>query len=67
MKQRNDHRVWEIVTRAGIRRWQVRLGGEGGDIISTCSTQSDAQGLADRLNKDPWALNRTISQRSKNY
>ena len=54
----NDHKVYEDLNVKGDTIWKVKTGGRRGDIVAICRTPEAAQDMADKLNRDPWHLDR---------
>ena len=54
----NDHKVYEDYNVKGDQIWKVKTGGPRGDVVTICRTPEAAQEMADKLNRDPWHLDR---------
>jgi hypothetical protein len=54
----NDHKVYEDYNVKGDQIWKVKTGGRRGDVVTICRTPEAAQEMADKLNRDPWHLDR---------
>lgn len=54
----NDHKVYADQNVKGEAIWKVRTGGKRGDVVTICRTPEAAQEIADKLNIDPWHLDR---------
>lgn len=54
----NDHKVYEDYNVKGDTIWKVKTGGGRGDVITICRSLEEAESLADKLNRDPWYLDR---------
>ena len=57
-KMNNDHKVYEDYNVRGDQIWKVKTGGRRGDVVTICRTPEAAQEMADKLNRDPWFLDR---------
>jgi|TARA_R110000868_G_scaffold391083_1_gene660981 hypothetical protein len=55
-KVRNDYTVAEQIDRQGRKVYKVLIAKS--EVISTCRTLEAAQEMANKLNIDPWALDR---------
>lgn len=54
----NDHKVYADQNVKGEAIWKVRTGGKRGDVVTICRTPEAAKEIADKLNIDPWHLDR---------
>jgi hypothetical protein len=63
---RNDFRVFEEVTTLGKTLWRIKIGGKGGETITSCASLESANALAENLNIDPWYLNRGDTRVERN-
>jgi hypothetical protein len=67
-KTRQDFKVYEEQTRSGKTLWRIKTGGINGDVVTSCSTNEQANYFAFKLNQDPWFMNRgdTRAEQNKN-
>ena len=62
MKQRNDFKIFEGTNRAGTTVWHIKLGGNKGQIITTCRSKEQADEQAKQLNIDPYYFDRGFTR-----
>lgn len=62
MKQRNDFKIFKGTNRTGNTVWNIKLGGDKGQIISTCRSKEQAEDETRMLNIDPYYYDRGFTR-----